>query len=336
MKPLGVAVIGLGIGEQHARGFATLPACKLQLLHDLDTSRAEALSVSFPGCRVAHSLDEILASPEVDIVSIASFDAAHFEQVMAALNAGKHVFVEKPLCRSEAELRAISNQLQAADGRLHLDSNLVLRAAPLYRWLREEITAGRFGTIYAIDGEYLYGRLHKITGGWRKEEQDYSVMLGGGIHMIDLILWLTGQRPTTVVAQGNAISTQGTSFHYNDFVAATLGFESGMIGRAVANFGCVHRHQHVLRIYGTEQTFLLDDAGPRLHSSRDPDMPPTRLELDMLPPGKAALLPTFVQAILDPGSRDIAARQAIFDGISVALACDRAVQTSTLQPVTYV
>lgn len=335
MKKLGVAVIGLGIGEQHARSFAALPTCQIRLLYDLDTARAEKLAAEFPACHVASNYNEVLTSDGIDIVSIASFDAAHFQQAADAIRAGKHVFVEKPLCRTDAELHTLANLLNSAGNRLHLASNLVLRAAPIYRWLRGEIINGAFGEIYAIDGEYLYGRLHKLTDGWRRAEAEYSVMLGGGIHMIDLMLWLTGQRPTTVSAFGNRICTKNTPFQYNDFVTGTLTFESGMIGRITANFGCVHRHQHVLRIYGTRQTFFLDDAGPRLHTSRDPSIAATQLSLATLPESKGALIPDFVDAILAGPVTDDRDRQTIFDGVSTAFACERAIHTDATEQVIY-
>ena len=74
------------------------------------------------------------------------------------------------------------------------------------------------------------------------------MLQGGGVHLVDLMLWLTGQRPAVVAAVGAAVATRGTAYRYNDFVAATYRFESGLIGRITANFGCVHPHQHVLRV----------------------------------------------------------------------------------------
>ncbi len=100
-------------------------------------------------------------------------------------------------------------------------------------------------------------------------------MLGGGIHVIDLMLWLTGQRPKSVTAFSNRIVTRDTSFPSDDFSAGTFVFPSGMIGRITANFGCVHRHQHVIRIFGTKKSFVLDDMGPRVMMSRDPVVPGT-------------------------------------------------------------
>jgi predicted dehydrogenase len=339
-RQLGIAVVGLGIGEQHARMYATLPSCKVKLLVDLDRSRAENLAMAFPGSDAASDLDDALDRADIDVVSIASFDDAHFGQVMRALSAGKHVFVEKPLCRTADELAQIRAALNAKSS-LHLASNLVLRGADLYRRLRDEIAAGAFGDIYAFDGDYLYGRLHKITDGWRGGTDDYSVMLGGGIHMIDLMLWLTGQRPVAVHAVGNRICTRDTAFRYDDFTAATMTFASGMVGRITANFGCVHRHQHAVRIFGTRKTFILDDAGPRLMTARDPVEPglavaPVEpLDLATKPAHKGALIPAFVEGIVlnrSPRTPDL---DATLDAIAIAAACDEAVSRSSPVQIRY-
>jgi predicted dehydrogenase len=337
---LGIAVIGLGIGEQHARMYATLPPCTVKLLVDLDRSRAENLARAFPGSEVGNDLDDVLDRNDIDVVSIASFDDAHFDQVMRSLSAGKHVFVEKPLCRTAEELAQIRTALSTKPS-LHLASNLVLRGADLYRWLRDEIAAGAFGDIYAFDGDYLYGRLHKITEGWRGGTENYSVMLGGGVHMIDLMLWLTGQRPISVQAVGNRICTRDTDFQYDDFTAATMTFASGMVGRITANFGCVHRHQHVVRIFGTRKTFILDDAGPRLMTARDPVEPglvmaPVEpIELATKPAHKGALIPAFVEGIVlnkPPRTVDL---DAALDAIAIAAACDQSASSSCSVQIRY-
>jgi predicted dehydrogenase len=339
-RQLGVAVIGLGIGEQHARMYATLPSCKVKLLIDLDRSRAENLAKAFPGSEVGNDLNDALDRKDIDVVSIASFDDAHFDQVMRSLSAGKHVFVEKPLCRTTKELAQIRGALNARSS-LHLASNLVLRAADLYRWLRGEIAAGAFGDIYAFDGDYLYGRLHKITEGWRSETNSYSVMLGGGVHMIDLMLWLTGQRPLSVHAVGNQICARDTVFQYDDYTAATMTFASGMVGRITANFGCVHRHQHIVRIFGTRKTFILDDAGPRLMTARDPVEPGLAVasvepvDLAVKPAHKGALIPAFVEGIFAKMPSRTADLDATFDAIAIAAACDESASSSSSVQIRY-
>jgi len=324
---LGVAVVGLGVGEQHARAYLWTPGCTLRWVFDLNRRRTDRILREVGVGAPAVSYEAVLADTAVDLVSIASSDDAHYGQVLAALGAGKHVFVEKPLCRSVEELRAIKRAWEAS-GRVHLASNLVLRAAPLYRWLREAIGAEALGEIYAFDGDYLYGRLHKVTEGWRKDVENYSVMQGGGVHLVDLMLWLTGQRPTSVTAVGNRICTAGTAFRYNDYMAATFQFPSGLVGRITTNFGCVHRHQHVVRVFGTKATLVSDDTGPRLHTSRDPAVPATALDLSPLPATKGDLIPAFVQSILD-GADPGPAAQHEFDVISACIAADRAALTGT-------
>jgi predicted dehydrogenase len=337
---IGVAVVGLGVGEQHARAYLATGRCQLRWLYDLEASQACSVAEKLGAGTVARCFEQILEDPDVQAVSIASYDDAHFAQVVAALDAGKHVFVEKPLCRTVDELLAIKHTWSKHGGKLKLSSNLVLRTAPVYQWLQQKVEAGDFGNLYAFDGDYLYGRLHKITQGWRKAVEPYSVMLGGGVHLVDLMLWLIGERPASVYATGNRICTENTGFRYYDYVAATLRCPSGLIGRITANFGCVHRHQHMVRLFGTEATFVCDDAGPRLHVARDPSAAvgarhASPVHLPTLPATKGELIAPFVSAILADANLN-AHSQTIFDVISICAACDQALQLGSEVEVRYV
>lgn len=331
---LGVAVVGLGVGEEHARAFLSTKHCRLRAFYDLDPAKSRRLAELFGVDAIALTFEEILQNPDAQVVSIASYDDAHFEQVLMALRAAKHIFVEKPLCRSTQELRAIERAWRE-NGACHLASNLVLRVAPLYQWLKRAIEAGDLGEMYAFDGDYLYGRLHKIAEGWRKDVHDYSVMQGGGIHLVDLMLWLTRERPVWVMAAGNRIATAGTGFRYHDYMAATFRFASGLVGRITANFGCVHRHQHVVRVFGTKATFIYDDMGPRLHEGRDPSIPPKMLDMDPLPASKGALIPVFIDGI-QSGRDTRAETRHEFDVISACVAADQALATGQAVEIEYV
>lgn len=334
-RPLGVAVVGLGIGEQHARAFHASRYCCIRWLYDLDPGRARTLAEQLGVGEVAPDFDTILDAPDTHIVSIASYDDAHFEQALRALAAGKHVFVEKPLCQTWEQLQQLKRAWVQHAGQVKFACNFVLRAAPLYQWVRQQVQAGIFGNLYAFDGDYLYGRLNKITEGWRQNVENYSVMQGGGIHLIDLLLWIAGQRPLVVSAAGNRISTRGTRFRYSDFVAATLRTESGLVVRLTANFGCVHRHQHVLRLFGTEATFIYDDVGARFCATRGPAVAATPVTLAALPATKGDLIPEFILAVIE--NRDISAEtQLMFDGFSISLACDKALETGAVEEVTYI
>jgi predicted dehydrogenase len=323
------AVIGLGVGEQHARALAAHRGVKLACVADLERGRAEALAREL-GIDVAAGFDEIVANRAIDLVVLATYDDQHAAQVVSALRAGKHVFCEKPLCRTIDEVGAIA----AARGDRHLACNLILRAAPLYTWLRAAIAAGELGDIYAVDGDYLYGRLHKITEGWRGTVDDYSVFQGGAVHLVDLAMWLLGERPVRVAAVGNKIVTRGTPFRYPDFVAATYELPSGIVARITANFGCVHKHQHVVRIFGTKATFTHDDAGARLHIARDPGAPPRMIDHAPTAANKGDLLPPFVDALLAGVDPAPAARHEL-DVITACIAADRALAHQQPQSIEY-
>jgi predicted dehydrogenase len=328
---LNVAVIGLGVGEQHARAFAAASGSHVTWLYDLDAAKTARVARDLGQGRVAESYEQVLADPDVDIVSIATFDHLHFDEVCRAFDAGKHVFVEKPLCRTAAEVDEIATRWTSA-GRPHLRSNLVLRGAPVYGWLKDAIADGAFGEIYAFDGDYLYGRLEKITEGWRKDVPDYSVMEGGGVHIIDLMLWLMGETPASVVAAGSKIATRGTGFQYDDFMAATFTFGSGAVGRITANFGCVHPHHHVIRVFGTKATFIYDDQGPRLFRNRADGAQAEKLDLSPLPAGKGVLIPDFIQAI-QTGADPAPAAEREFDLIRVIAAADQAHRDGSPHPI---
>jgi len=332
VKTLGVAVIGLGVGKQHALAYLRSGKCKVRWLYDLDTKVVDRLLEELGEGARADSLDDIFTDKSVDVVSIASYDDAHFEQVVSALHAKKHVFVEKPMCRSLRELEVIKEIWESVKN-CRLVSNLVLRAAPVYQWLKRTIDVGQLGDLYAFDGDYLYGRIHKITEGWRNTVDNYSVMQGGGVHLVDLMLWLTGQKPTSVNAVGNSICTAGTEFRYKDYVSATFQFDSGLVGRVTANFGCVHQHQHVVRIFGTRATFIYDDEGARLHTTRDPAASAESLHLPALPATKGDLIPDFVRAILEPHSNT--QTQHDFDVIAICLAADQAVAVGKAIKIKY-
>jgi predicted dehydrogenase len=330
-----VGVVGLGVGEQHALSYARHPAVARVLLCDHDLGRVASVSSRVDKSAAAASFDALIGDSSVDLVSIASFDDAHFGQVVAALSAGKHVFVEKPLCRTLGELAEIKRLWAAAGGKLQLGSNLILRTAPLYSWLRESVARGDLGELYAFDGDYLYGRLHKVTDGWRRDVVNYSVMQGGGIHLIDLLLWISRQRPRSVSATGNRVCSRGSDFRYNDFCAATLHFESGMVGRVTANYGCVHRHHHVMRVFGTRRSMIYDDAGARLHYTRDPACGAVSIAHAPLPSSKGDMIPEFIAAIRGEAGASCDA-QGFFDGVSVAIACDRAAASGQVENVEYV
>lgn len=327
MSRLRSGVIGLGIGEQHIIGYDAHPDCRTVAICDINAARLAEVGARHPHCRRTADPQKIITDPEIDIVSICSHDDAHAAQVVPALDAGKHVFVEKPLCVTRGELDAI-RAAHARNPHLKLSSNLILRRSPRFLDLRERIRSGAMGDIYLLEADYNYGRLHKLTEGWRGRVPNYSVMLGGGVHMVDLLLWLVGDKVEEVAAFGTGLATRGTNYRGDDTRIAILRFASGALGKICANFPCVYPHHHKITVYGTKGTFENNVGEALLIKTRDPSIAPARL--DTLYPGiaKHALIPSFVDSIIGigNGTTDIGAEE-IFACMDVCLSIDEAVMT---------
>jgi predicted dehydrogenase len=317
---LRAAVIGLGVGERHLAGYAAHPQCEPVAICDIDRARLEEAAQRYPGVRTTTDPDEILTAPDVDVVSVSSYDSAHFAQIVAGLRADKHVFAEKPMVVDEEQAREV-RRLLTDRPHLRLSTNVPLRHSPRFAELRERIRAGELGTLFHAEGDYEYGRRHKLTDGWRGlVEPAYSVVLGGGIHIVDLLLWLTGERPETVrAAVGSGIATRGTAFAPDDFVLAILTCPSGMTWKVTANLGCVSPHFHRLRLYGTDGTFVNAMGDGALHTAAGSEAVATPYPVS----DEGGLIGPFVDSVLGVASPAVSADEA-FAALSVCFAIERA------------
>lgn len=318
---LRAAVIGLGVGEAHAAAYAAHPDCELVALCDIDSGRLHEVARAHRGVRTTTESLEVLRDPEIDVVSIATYDDEHYAQVKLAVEHGKHAFVEKPLCTRPEEADDLRALLAANPG-IVVTSNLVLRASPRFHAAKELIDAGRLGTLYYCEADYEYGRLHKITEGWRGELSHYSVVLGGGVHVVDLLLWLTGRRVVEVTARGNRIASAGTKFRFDDFVVAILRLDDGSLAKVSANFGSATPHFHAVTLFGTEATFV-NGLRRGVVLTRETSEP---VEADYPGVEKGALLPGFVDEVLGRGKAAVSTDE-VFAALNVCFAIDESAAT---------
>lgn len=326
------AIIGLGVGEQHIDGYRLHPECEVVALCDFDRQKLDASRVRHPGLKATTDAREILTDPGIDVVSIASYDNYHHEHVLLALRHGKHVFVEKPLCLFEEQAVDIRRALAERPG-VRLSSNLILRQSPRFRAVKDLIREGRLGELYYLESDYNYGRLEKITEGWRGAIDFYSVVYGGGVHVVDLLLWLTGERIVEVSSYGNRVASRGSQFRYDDFVVSLLKFESGKLGKISANFGCVFPHFHTLAVYGTKATFVNDVDRGRLIESRDPDQKASEITAEYPGTRKGDLIYSFVDSIVHGTCAEVTADD-VFKTMSVCFAIEKSLSQGSPVKVT--
>ena len=214
-KKFNAGVIGLGVGKRHLDLYLHNPNILNVKVCDLNIHKLEKIKKEYKNVLICDSADCIIEDPQIDIVSIASYDNSHHEHIIKALSNKKHIIVEKPICISEIELISICEKAKN-NPELIIASNFVLRSNPYFKYFKKLIENNEIGEIYHIEGDYNYGRLNKITNGWRGDIENYSVSHGGGIHIIDLIMWLTGERIEKCASLGNKFSTRNSKFKGNN------------------------------------------------------------------------------------------------------------------------
>ncbi len=346
---LRVGIIGLGVGEAHIEGYLSHPGCTIKSLCDFNDKVFDKAKVKYPDYEITKNADDILNDPDIDMVSIASYDNFHFKQIMKGLSNGKHLFIEKPVCLYETEANDILSALKSHP-KLKISSNLILRKSERFIRLKNMLDNREFGELSFIKGGYNYGRLNKLTEGWRGEIDFYSVVYGGGLHMIDLMLWLTGERILEVSSFGNNIQTQNTAFKYNDMVATLLKFENGAVGFLSSNFGCVFPHFHQLEIYGTKKTFVNDIEHATIYHSRDKKNNNVvrilnekewgtynnfeRIEGTYHTTPKSLHIYNFVESVISNRTPEINNRD-IFNAMAVCFAIEKATKNNSIEKVNY-
>jgi predicted dehydrogenase len=150
MPSIGLAVIGAGYwGPNLVRTAIATPALQLEWLCDLDEKRAQAVLGKYSTVKATESYDRVLADPAVAAVAIATPVATHFDLVRAALEAGKHVLVEKPLTSSVAEGAKLAALAERSGLVLMCDHTYCY--TPAVRRIREFIRAGEIGEVQFVD-----------------------------------------------------------------------------------------------------------------------------------------------------------------------------------------
>ena len=148
-------------------------------------------------------------------------------------------------------------------------------------------------------------------------------MLGGGVHMVDLLLWLTGDTVEEVAAFGTGLATRDTAYQGDDTRIAILRFASGALGKIGANFPCVYPHHHKVGIYGTKATFENNVDGALLIETRDPEVAPARITTAYPGVAKHALIGAFIDSVLGQGE-PLVRPEDIFGCMDVCLRIDEA------------
>lgn len=186
---LGVAIVGCGlIGRKRA---AALPGGRLVACADLAFERAQALARTAGGAAVATWQDAV-SRPDVDVVVVATTNDALAAVTQAALDAGKHVLVEKPAARNVAEVEPLIATALAKRLRVRVGFNH--RYHPALQKAREIVDSGALGPLMFIRGRYGHGGRPGYDREWRADPalSGGGELIDQGVHLIDLSRWFLG------------------------------------------------------------------------------------------------------------------------------------------------
>jgi predicted dehydrogenase len=237
----GIGVTGLGYwGPNLARNFADLGT--LTWLCDLDEGLRAGFAARYPQARVTADFEELLAS-DVEGVVIATPVPTHYRLARQALEAGKHVMVEKPPAMKGDEIDELV--ALAAERDLVLMPGHLLLYHPAVRKLKELIDAGELGDVLCV-----YGNRQNL-GIVRTDE---NALWSLGVHDLSVILYLLDEEPSEAIAHGNAFLTDGVE----DVVFCYLRFPSGKIAHMHLSWLDPHKMRK-LTVVGRDKMAVFDD-----------------------------------------------------------------------------
>ena len=228
-KTIGFGVLGLGmIADFHVKAIQELSGCRFVAGYDTIPGRAAEFCGKNGGTGY-DDLNAFLADKNVDIVTIATPSGLHLDSALAAVRAGKHIIVEKPLEITAARCDAIiaearANKVKVATvfpSRYHAPSALIKKA----------IEAGRLGKIVLADAQIKWFRTQQYydSGKWRGTWQldGGGALMNQGVHAIDLLQWFMGD-VSEVFAQTATLAHE--RIEVEDTAAVVLKFANGAIG----------------------------------------------------------------------------------------------------------
>lgn len=244
MKEQKIAVIGTGVwGRNIVRNFYNLNV--LDVVCDLDESNLAKVREQYPGVKTTKDFNEIINNPEITAVAVVTPSHTHFKVVKAMLEAGKNVYVEKPISTVAQEAKDLT-ELAHEKGLVLMVGHLLLYHPAVNR-LKMLIEEG-------ILGDIVYAQSDRLNVNFFKN--DRSVMWDLAPHDVSMMSYVTGKDPVRV------ISAVGCSSERNDIMDIThitIEFQDGMVGQISDSWITPKKHVQLL-VRGTKATAILDDT----------------------------------------------------------------------------
>jgi predicted dehydrogenase len=262
-------VVGVGIGQEHIKGYKQLPNAEVVALCDVNTERAQQVADANGLSDVQMYTDhrEMLEKANLDAVSVCVPNALHRPIVVDSLNAGKHVLCEKPLALNAREAQKIV-EAAATNNRKCMVAQ-VLRFYSATRYMKELVSSGELGNIYYAHAGVLRKSGIPGYGGWftTKEQSGGGPLIDLGVHYLDLTWWLCGcPRPVAAFGatyaefgpKGKGVGGWGSqkpkgNFNVEDLAVGMIRFENGLTINLVVSWALHNRTTtNWMELFGSE------------------------------------------------------------------------------------
>lgn len=242
-----LGVVGLGgWGKNVVRSFNGREHCELAYICDSSPLMLERQRRLYPHATATASYDEILGDEAVDAVAIVTPAPAHFEMAKAALLAGKHVYVEKPMTLTVADSEALVELADRQDRKLMVGH--LLEYHPAVELIKSQIESGSLGDIC-----YMYCQRLNL-GVVRQHENSFWSLAP---HDISVVLYLFGKEPDQVSANGECYLQKGIE----DVVFVNLHFPDGRMAQIHVSWLDPHKERKMI-VVGTKKMLVFDDMQP--------------------------------------------------------------------------
>ena len=241
---IGIAVVGTGDwGANLVRNYANLPGARLVAVCDADPQRLAKTAAQYPGVRAAASVAEVARDADVQGVVVAASAVSHHALAKALLEAGKDVYVEKPLTLEVGHAEELC-RLAREKGRILMVGHLLLYH-PGVQYLKKAVTERAIGDL-------LYIYCQRVNLG--KVRQDENALWSFAPHDLSVILHLIDHEPVDVVARGSAFLQPGVE----DVVFVDLRFPSGQTAHVHVSWLDPHKLRK-FTVVGTQKMVVFDD-----------------------------------------------------------------------------
>jgi predicted dehydrogenase len=244
---LNIGVIGYGYwGPNLVRNFSELTDARVHTVADLNPKALEVVAKRYPATKVTTDVQGMIRDPEIDAVAIATPVATHFSLAMAALKAGKHVWLEKPMTETSLQARALVEEAEKRGLTLHVDHTFVY-TGPVKK-MRDMVQSGEVGKVLYYDSTRINLGLF---------QRDVNVIADLAVHDFSILDYVFEQHPIAVSASG-INHYPGTP---ENLAFITLFYESGFIAHVNVSWLAPVKVRTIL-IGGANKMITFDELQP--------------------------------------------------------------------------